>query len=111
MRISDWSSDVCSSDLRMRQSMQETLGSMFPFGNLEEVGKQNMVLFENALRMFSPFGAPDARGGEGQPGAARPAQGQPAAGAESGAKESLDAPQAPIAPLQRQPDPLNNETA
>src|SRR3546814_2448812 len=35
---------------RMRQSMQETLGSMFPFGNLEEVGKQNMVLFENALR-------------------------------------------------------------
>src|SRR3546814_330019 len=34
---------------RMRQSMQETFGGMFPFGNLEEVGKQNMALFENAL--------------------------------------------------------------
>src|SRR3546814_13376207 len=40
---------------RMRQSMQETFGGMFPFGNLEEVGNQNMALFENALRMFSPF--------------------------------------------------------
>ncbi len=40
---------------RMRQSMQETFGGMFPFGNLEEMSKQNMVLFENAMKMFSPF--------------------------------------------------------
>src|SRR3546814_4493531 len=32
---------------RMRQSIQETFGGMFPFGNLEAVGKQNMALFED----------------------------------------------------------------
>jgi len=42
---------------RMRQTMQETFGGMFPFGNLEEMGKQNMVLFENAVKAFSPFAA------------------------------------------------------
>ncbi len=47
---------------RMRQSMQETFGGMFPFGNLEEMGKQNLALFESTLRMFSPFG--EQEGGE-----------------------------------------------
>ncbi len=36
-------------------SMQEAFGGMFPFGNLEEMSKQNMALFENAMKMFSPF--------------------------------------------------------
>ena len=40
---------------RMRQAMQETFGGMFPFANLEEVGKQNMALFESAMQAFSPF--------------------------------------------------------
>ena len=40
---------------RMRQSMQETFGGMFPFTNLEEMGKQNLAAFEQAMRMFSPF--------------------------------------------------------
>jgi polyhydroxyalkanoate synthesis repressor PhaR len=53
---------------RMRQSMQETFGGMFPFGNLEEMGKQNMALFESAMRMFSPFA-----GAEGTAGARAPA--------------------------------------
>jgi polyhydroxyalkanoate synthesis repressor PhaR len=39
---------------RMRQSMQETFGGMFPFGKIDEIGKQNMVLFENAMKMFTP---------------------------------------------------------
>jgi polyhydroxyalkanoate synthesis repressor PhaR len=42
---------------RMRQAMQETFGGMFPFSSLEEVSKQNMVLFENAMKAFSPFPA------------------------------------------------------
>ena len=33
---------------KMRQSMQDTLGGMFPFGNLEEMGKQNLAMFETA---------------------------------------------------------------
>lgn len=41
---------------QMRDYFQNTLGGMFPFGRLEEVGKQNMAMFERAMRMFSPFG-------------------------------------------------------
>jgi polyhydroxyalkanoate synthesis repressor PhaR len=93
---------------RMRQSMQETFGGMFPFGNLEEVGKQNMALFESALRMFSPFGA----AGEGKPGEGKPPQGssaKPAAAPAQGgdAKESLDALKAQIDQLQSQIESLN----
>ena len=40
---------------RMRESMQETFGGMFPFNNLEEMGKQNLALFERTMKMFSPF--------------------------------------------------------
>jgi polyhydroxyalkanoate synthesis regulator protein len=28
---------------------------MFPFSNLEEVSQQNVTLFENAMKAFSPF--------------------------------------------------------
>jgi len=40
---------------RMRQTMQETFGGMFPFANLEELSKQNMALFESAMQAFTPF--------------------------------------------------------
>lgn len=40
---------------RMRDSMKETFGGMFPFNNLEEMGKQNLALFERTMKMFSPF--------------------------------------------------------
>src|SRR3974390_1271999 len=38
---------------QMRKNLQATFG-MFPFGQFEEVGKQNMALFERALKMLSP---------------------------------------------------------
>jgi polyhydroxyalkanoate synthesis repressor PhaR len=38
----------------MRKSLQATFG-MFPFGQFEEMGKQNIALFERALRMLSPY--------------------------------------------------------
>jgi len=97
---------------RMRQSMQETFGGMFPFGNLEEVGKQNMALFESAMRMFSPFGTPENKGGEGKGGETKPAGNEaarPAAGASDSAKESLDALKAQIDQLQQQIDTLNKD--
>jgi polyhydroxyalkanoate synthesis repressor PhaR len=40
---------------QIRRNLQDTFGGMFPFGNLEEVGKQNVALFEQAMKMFSPF--------------------------------------------------------
>jgi polyhydroxyalkanoate synthesis repressor PhaR len=40
---------------QMRKSLQATFG-MFPFGQFEEMGKQNMALFERALKMLAPYG-------------------------------------------------------
>jgi polyhydroxyalkanoate synthesis regulator protein len=39
---------------QMRKSLQATVG-IFPFGQFEEMGKQNMALFERALRMLAPY--------------------------------------------------------
>jgi len=42
---------------KMRDYFQNAFGGMFPFGTFEEMGKQNIAMFERAMRMFSPFGA------------------------------------------------------
>jgi polyhydroxyalkanoate synthesis repressor PhaR len=44
---------------QMRKNLQETFGGLFPFGPLEEMGKQNLALFEKTMKMFSPFPAAD----------------------------------------------------
>jgi polyhydroxyalkanoate synthesis repressor PhaR len=38
---------------QMRKNLQATFG-IFPFGQFEEVGKQNIALFERALKMLAP---------------------------------------------------------
>ena len=40
---------------QMQSYFQDTFGSIFPAGNLEDMGKQNMAMFENAMKMFTPF--------------------------------------------------------
>ncbi|HEY1934302.1 MAG TPA: polyhydroxyalkanoate synthesis repressor PhaR [Acetobacteraceae bacterium] len=55
---------------QVRETMQKTMGSMgtlFPFGNMEEVSRQNMAMMERAFSMFSPFYRP---GGDPGPGGA-----------------------------------------
>ena len=50
---------------QMRRVVQDAFGGMSPFGQFEEMGKQNMAMFENAMKMFSPFhphGADDDKG-------------------------------------------------
>jgi polyhydroxyalkanoate synthesis repressor PhaR len=44
---------------QMREYFQTTLGGIFPFTGFEEVRKHNLALFERAMRLFIPFGAPD----------------------------------------------------
>jgi polyhydroxyalkanoate synthesis repressor PhaR len=39
---------------QMRKNLQATFG-MFPFGQFEEMGKQNMALFQRALKMLAPY--------------------------------------------------------
>jgi polyhydroxyalkanoate synthesis repressor PhaR len=41
---------------QMRKSLQDAFGGLFPFGSLEQMGKQNLALFEQTMKMFSPFG-------------------------------------------------------
>ena len=99
---------------RMRQSMHETFGSMFPFGNLEEMGKQNLALFESTLRMFSPFGEQDGseQGGVGQQGGekARAQGGFPQAQPPKGAAGASDkAQQESLAQLKQQVDLLQKQ--
>ena len=56
---------------QIRNYFQTTFGGIFPFGStFEEMGKQNMAMFERAMRMFSPFGGAEGMGGmmQGMPG-------------------------------------------
>jgi polyhydroxyalkanoate synthesis repressor PhaR len=49
---------------QVRATVQKTMGSMtglFPFGNIEEVGRQNAALMERAMTMFNPFPKPAAK--------------------------------------------------
>lgn len=44
---------------QIRSYFQSAFGGIFPFGStLEEMGKQNLAMFERAMRLFSPFGTP-----------------------------------------------------
>lgn len=41
---------------KMRGMLQSMTGGMFPVQQLEEMGKQNLAVFERTMKMFSPFG-------------------------------------------------------
>lgn len=51
---------------QMRQYMRDTLDGFMPFGQFEEMGKQNMALFESAMKMFTPFYAAAGERGNGR---------------------------------------------
>jgi polyhydroxyalkanoate synthesis repressor PhaR len=40
---------------QIRTAMQKTMGNLFPFGNIEEVGRQNIAMMERAFSLFTPF--------------------------------------------------------
>jgi polyhydroxyalkanoate synthesis repressor PhaR len=58
---------------RMRENLRATFG-IFPFGQFEEMGKQNIAMFERALKMLSPYGRDDK---PGSPEPAAPATAPP----------------------------------
>ena len=105
---------------RLRKSMQDTFGGMFPAGNMEELGKQNMALFENAMRMFAPFsqeqgGAerpvdPSAGSNEaGGPAASKASPGAQATGDESGDPDTLASLKQQVDQLQKQLEKLSKD--
>lgn len=72
--------------------MENTFGNMFPFGQFENMGKQNLEMFEQAMRMFTPF--------EGKP----PRKPTPAAAAAETSKSNDD--NSDMQTLQQQLDAL-----
>ena len=102
---------------QMRHYMRDTLDGLMPFGQFEEMGKQNMALFESAMKMFTPFygGAEGGQeGGQGNKGgapAATPAaakQAAPKPGAESDA--NLDELRNKLDDMQKQLDALTKNS-
>ncbi|MTJ80929.1 MAG: polyhydroxyalkanoate synthesis repressor PhaR [Telmatospirillum sp.] len=57
-------------EAQMRQYVEQTLGGLFPFNPLEEMNKQNIAFFENAMKMFTPFYS--GPGGAAAPSTDRP---------------------------------------
>ena len=53
----------CRNQEQMRKSLTDTFGDMFSFRQIEEMGRQNMAMFQQAMRMFNPFASmAEARG-------------------------------------------------
>lgn len=52
---------------QMRRSVEQAFGGLFPFRQVDDMGKQNMALFERALSLFSPSTPPskDDKGSSG----------------------------------------------
>src|SRR6201994_3665422 len=40
---------------QQQQQMRAAMGTFFPFGNMEEMSRQNMAMMERALNLFTPF--------------------------------------------------------
>ncbi|MFV1852667.1 MAG: polyhydroxyalkanoate synthesis repressor PhaR [Thalassospira sp.] len=57
---------------QMREYMQGTMQGMFPFGQFEEMNKQNIALFEQTMKMFSPFMQEGENGEKPGAGGAKP---------------------------------------
>jgi polyhydroxyalkanoate synthesis repressor PhaR len=83
---------------QMRKSLQDAFGGLFPFGPLEEMGKQNLALFEKTMKMFSPF--------PGAPGE-KPRGDAPAATEETPSEATLDELRERINILQQQVERLS----
>lgn len=49
---------------RSRDYMQQALGTMFPFSNFEEMGKQNMAMLEKTMGLFNPYRTQDSEASE-----------------------------------------------
>ncbi len=93
---------------QMRQYLQQAMSGMFPLGALEEMSKQNIAIFERAMKVFSPFSSLAAAFGsetdDGELARSAPAGNglNPRADTDPSAGGNLDALQAKLGELQEQ---------
>jgi polyhydroxyalkanoate synthesis repressor PhaR len=91
---------------RMRSYLQNAFG-FNPFQQFESMGKQNMAMFENAMRLFNPFGIA-RHGGQNGPASAARSNGQDAPKAEPSTPPA-PANDTSIDDLKRKLDELQNQ--
>ncbi len=65
---------------QIRAYMEQTFGRFFPFGQLEDMARQNLAMFQRAASMFGPFPGSGESGAEAPAG--RPAPTAPPPGGE-----------------------------
>lgn len=104
---------------QMRRYMADSFGTMFPFGGIEQVSKQNIAIIERAMKMFTPFSGGPMGGPMGGPGgmqfnpsgepmaAEHPAQGMPDYSADP--SQGIGQLRDQMAALQRQLEALMNQ--
>jgi polyhydroxyalkanoate synthesis repressor PhaR len=85
---------------QMRDHMGAALGELNPFRRFEDLGRQNMAMFQRAMSMFSPFGAGTAANASAEPAPEAPHPGEERNEDEIAAlKSQLDAMQAQLTEL------------
>jgi len=91
---------------QMRTYMDEAIGGLAPFGQFEDVGKKNMAMFENAMKMFAPFY-------QGVPGQAKKptndADQKPQTNSKDDETEKLDDLRAKLEAMQKQLDGMSRD--
>jgi len=102
---------------RMRDYMQGAVGNpMNPFAQWEEMGRQNMAMFQQAMGMFTPFAG---NAGNNAPPPSQPAAPEPMAennrgdsvgGGGGAGSEELDLLRRQLAQMQQQLDNLSNKS-
>ncbi|MFQ5972791.1 MAG: polyhydroxyalkanoate synthesis repressor PhaR [Alphaproteobacteria bacterium] len=86
---------------QMRRHISETMGGIFPFAQWEEIGRQNVAMFERAVQMWSPFHASADGASDGAK-----ESGEATEGDEGSAENTLDILRSQLDALRKQVDDL-----
>ncbi len=82
---------------KMQETLRDSFGNVFPIGSLEDIGRQNMNMFEKAIGMFKPFAGPNGDAAQDESEAAPSSDAAaPADGKIDALTQKLDALQAQI---------------
>ncbi|MEX2617487.1 MAG: polyhydroxyalkanoate synthesis repressor PhaR [Alphaproteobacteria bacterium] len=92
-------STFMNNQTKMQETLRESFGNVFPIGSLDDLGRQNMNMFEKAMELFKPFG-----GNTGEKADAS-AQAKPAAADD----DKIDALTQKLDALQMQIDALSKK--
>ena len=97
---------------QIRQHLQQSMGDGNPFRQMEELGRQNMAMFQQAMGMFTPFANKAADGDSTQlPGTpSAPETPKHANHGDAGGGEELDLLRQQLAQMQQQLDNLSNKS-